>query len=354
MSEKMKTTMIISVRKGEKSVSHLKALSLVGEGILEVQHLQKWILEKPEVLGEDLLVLDEQFAGFESAKDRLDVLCLDRRGHIVVVELKRTETAEYADLQALRYAAMVRPINITSAAQILANSSSGRAQGLTEKAAKEEILSFIQGEEEEGSGELQSEPRIILVSSGFSKQVLTTVDYLLSHNIDVTCIALSAYSISEGHYVVVPDVVMPLREIEDYLVKLREKKIAQDRAARDRAPPSLLYLYQNGFVKGGENVFLKHNLPDYVKPHYKDDDPTFEGTIVIEDGTPRIRWAKDGQAYSPSDLTATVFHMYHPNNKEHISVSGSYHWGTGSESLRGWVDRVRALPRTAETEEANA
>src|SRR5688572_14100026 len=79
--------------------------SFTALGVLEVQHIEKWLAAVPEVLGEELLVITTQFAGFDKTKERSDILALDRAGRLVVIELKRDTSGSRQDLQALRYAA---------------------------------------------------------------------------------------------------------------------------------------------------------------------------------------------------------------------------------------------------------
>src|SRR5690606_36690952 len=54
-----------------------------------------------------LMVVAEEFGEFRDVRRRLDLLCMDKSGQLVVVELKRTEDGGHMELQALRYAAMV-------------------------------------------------------------------------------------------------------------------------------------------------------------------------------------------------------------------------------------------------------
>jgi hypothetical protein len=336
----MRKSIIVSAKKGEKTVTHLAPVSLSEAGVREVQDLQNWILAKPEVLGEPLLILDDQFKDFERAKDRLDILCLDRKGHLVVVELKRTDSADYADLQSLRYAAMIRSFGLSDAARILSESRRGKEAGLNEESAKGRIFEFIDGGEEGATPTELSEPRIIIASSGFSNQVLITADYLRAHDIDVTCVSLSAYAVGESHFILVPDVVMPIQEIADYTYKVRKKEEARQSASQARAPPSLSYLFDKGEVRGGEVLFLKHFLPESVQSSYSESDPRFRATVQIDGGIPKLRWEKDGGLYSPSDLAAKVFKELRPDHPDHLSVSGSVHWGTAAESLMTWRDRI--------------
>ena len=46
----------------------------------ERQHLQEWIAKNPEVLGEELLVIQKEFDGFSDTHERLDLLALDKDG----------------------------------------------------------------------------------------------------------------------------------------------------------------------------------------------------------------------------------------------------------------------------------
>ena len=50
----------------------------------ERQHLQEWIANKPEALGEELLIIQKEFDGFNDTNERLDLLALDKEGNIVV------------------------------------------------------------------------------------------------------------------------------------------------------------------------------------------------------------------------------------------------------------------------------
>src|SRR5437660_1747178 len=80
--------------------------TLADLGLYERADLQRIIRDDVGVLGDDLLVIAEEFGQWEDARRRIDLLAVDKAGHLVVVELKRDDGA-HMDLQALRYAAMV-------------------------------------------------------------------------------------------------------------------------------------------------------------------------------------------------------------------------------------------------------
>lgn len=99
--------MILTVEKDRVSVNKVQPTTFTEHGIWERKHIQEWIRQHPNMLGEDLLIVSMEFDRFNGSADRLDLLALDRKGNLVVVELKRDAYAGYADLQAIRYAAMV-------------------------------------------------------------------------------------------------------------------------------------------------------------------------------------------------------------------------------------------------------
>src|ERR1700722_7875174 len=75
-------------------------------GVKERRHIEQWLIEHPEILGERLLVITKEFADFDLSQKRLDILALDEGKKLVIVELKREATGSVAELQAIRYAAM--------------------------------------------------------------------------------------------------------------------------------------------------------------------------------------------------------------------------------------------------------
>ncbi|MCI4332661.1 MAG: hypothetical protein L3K01_02860 [Thermoplasmata archaeon] len=230
---------IVSAKKAQADVEHLRPVSYEAAGIREVQDLERWILAKPEILGEELLILTDQFSAFEGARDRLDILCLDRQAHVVVVELKRTESAGHADLQSLRYAAMVRGLNLVGAAHHLSEYRRRKGRETSPEEATKEILEFVRLDEEGAeTTELDTEPRIIIGSPGFSDPLLATADFLSQHRIDVTCVSLDAYTFGEGHFILVPDVVYPIRQLAPLLREIRAKDDTRNEARKsaDRTP----------------------------------------------------------------------------------------------------------------------
>ena len=73
--------------------------------------LEVWIEQDISVLSDDLLVIGRQV--LTDYGDYIDLLCLDRSGDVVVVELKRDTTPREVTAQALDYASWVRDLDVT-------------------------------------------------------------------------------------------------------------------------------------------------------------------------------------------------------------------------------------------------
>ena len=73
--------------------------------VLERPHLQEWLVQTPEVLGEDLLIIQKEFDGFADTRERLDLLAIDKDCRLVVIENKRDDSGRDVVWQALKYAA---------------------------------------------------------------------------------------------------------------------------------------------------------------------------------------------------------------------------------------------------------
>ena len=78
--------------------------------------LEVWIEKDISVLSDDLLVIGRQV--LTDYGDYIDLLCLDRSGDVVVVELKRDKTPREVTAQALDYASWVRDLSNEAVTQI--------------------------------------------------------------------------------------------------------------------------------------------------------------------------------------------------------------------------------------------
>lgn len=96
-----------------EALTSVAATNFAAEGVWERRDLQRVLRDNIDALDDSLLVVAEEFGDFEGSDRRIDLLCVDRDGQMVVVELKRTSDGGHMELQALRYAA-----SLSSAARL--------------------------------------------------------------------------------------------------------------------------------------------------------------------------------------------------------------------------------------------
>ncbi len=197
----------------------VKGTSFAAQKLQERADLQRLLQDQIEVIVPDAMVLAEEFGDWEDSRRRIDLLCLDKEARLVVVELKRGEDGGHMDLQALRYAAMVSALTFERAVQ--AYEDYRRKRGDEQVDGRSALLDFLDLSEpdEETFG---SEVRIVLVAMDFNVEITSTVLWLNDRGLDIRCVQLRPYEF-EGRLLADVDQVLPLREAEEYQVRLREK-----------------------------------------------------------------------------------------------------------------------------------
>lgn len=316
--------MIFLVSKDLKSVEKSEKQGFQRMNLWERKHIEEWVRKAPEILGEDLLVVGVEFDQFSSSKDRLDILAVDRQGKLVVVELKRDPSAGYADLQAVRYAAMVSSMTVASLAPhyLAYLRKYMKEDKINLEDAKSRIFEFV---EDENFEELSTKPRVILCSEDFSREVTATVLWLRQFGVDISCVKFSPYLV-EDKVIIIPTKIIPLPEAEEYQIKIQKKQEeSREGGNGSKRPRTMQILLDNGIVKGGERVYLKNALPAHLQ--YKKGDTMFSGVLTGKRGKSNaIVWDKDGKEYSISMLAWTIFRDTHPEKKDPGGVNGSWHW----------------------------
>ncbi len=198
----------------------IKPTTFVGEKMLERKDLQRLLKADISVLGDDLMVISEEFGEWEESSRRIDLLCLNKQAQLVVVEIKRTEDGGHMELQALRYAAMVSSMTLD---QAISAYSRMLATDDAEAIARKEVLEFLELNSTE-EAELVDDVRIILVSADFSTELTTSVIWLNRHGIDLTCIRLKPYRLGADVLIDATQII-PLPEAADYEIKVRSREL---------------------------------------------------------------------------------------------------------------------------------
>lgn len=222
-------------------------------GIRERDDIQRLLRDDVGALGDDLLVIAEEFGEWEDARRRIDLLAVDRSGRLVVIELKRTESGGHMDLQAVRYAAMVSAMDFEDVVAAYSRHLAARAPG-DARDARAELEDFLDaGDPDEGPA-ISTDVRIILVGADFGREITTTVLWLNRFDgMDVRCVRMIPYDVGDNRVLVDVQQVIPLAEAADYQVRIRRKETARERATGSTRDYTRFHVVVDGHELPAEN-----------------------------------------------------------------------------------------------------
>ena len=202
----------------------LESTSFSEVGFREREHLQEWLATMPEALGaalgDDLLIIQKEFDGFEGTRERLDLLALDRSGQLVVIENKLDDSGRDVVWQALKYAAYCSSLKKAEIVGIFQKYLD--RHGIGEDAASA-ICGFL-GEDTLDEVVLNdgADQRVVFLAANFRREVTATVLWLRAHQIDARCIKVVPYKFGEELFIDLQQVI-PTPEAADYMIRMAEK-----------------------------------------------------------------------------------------------------------------------------------
>lgn len=209
----------------------VSATSFTAENIHERRHIQQLLKANIAVLGEDLMVIAEEFGEWVDSSRRIDLLCLDADANLVVVELKRTEDGGHMELQALRYAAMISAMTFE---QLVETHARYRNPGQPDHdGAQAAILDFL-GWASPDEDQFGQDTRIILASANFSKELTTAVLWLRDRDIDIRCVRLQPYRMAGGPILLDVQQLIPLPETASFQTQIGVKRQAERKQRSER------------------------------------------------------------------------------------------------------------------------
>lgn len=216
----------------EFASEEIRPLNKTTFGLVQLQErrdLQRLLRANVSVVAPDTLVIAEEFVDWDESRRRIDLLGIDRDANLVVIELKRTEDGGHMELQAIRYAAMVSTITFDQAADVFARYLTQIGKADTD--ARAELLDFL-GWDEPDEDAFAQDVRIVLASAEFSRELTTSVLWLIERGIDIRCVRLQPYDV-DGRVLVDVQQIIPLPEVAEYQVRVTEKKRKEREARTD-------------------------------------------------------------------------------------------------------------------------
>jgi hypothetical protein len=147
------------------------------------------------VLGEELLVIQKEFAGFSDTQERLDLLALDKDGSLVIIEHKLDDTGRDVTWQALKYASYCARLTKEEIRHIYQDYLDRTEPN---QKADGRLCDFFRVEDfQELTLNKGLARRIIMVAANFRKEVTSTVLWLMNFKIRIQCFKVTPYSMGD-------------------------------------------------------------------------------------------------------------------------------------------------------------
>lgn len=208
------------ISKSNNNITKLEQRLFSDLGFKERDHLQEWIAKNPDVLGEELLIIQKEFQGFNDTNERLDLLALDKEGDIVVIENKLDDTGRDVVWQGLKYTSYCSTLTNEQIIKIYQDYLDVYENGGN---ANEKILEFLDRETDEDLLLNNNDQRIFFVANNYRKEVTSTVLWLLDHDIQIRCFKATPYSLDEELFLQIEQII-PLPETTDFVIDAKQKE----------------------------------------------------------------------------------------------------------------------------------
>lgn len=190
-------------------------------GFSERHHLQEWLAHQPDALGEELLIIQKEFDGFDETRERLDLLALDKEGNLVVIENKLDDSGRDMVWQAIKYASYCASLTRSHIAEIFQAYLDKQKTGQN---ARQLLCDFLESANfEELKLNTGNSQRLIFVAANFRKEVTSTALWLLGHDIDVRCFKVTPYAFNNQLLLNIEQIIPP-PEAKDLIIGMNAKE----------------------------------------------------------------------------------------------------------------------------------
>ncbi|MGY6476595.1 DUF4268 domain-containing protein [Vibrio parahaemolyticus] len=212
-------------------ISPVKTKKFSELGFTERKHLQEWLAHEPSALGEELLIIQKEFDGFDDTRERLDLLALDKDGNLVIIENKLDDSGRDVVWQALKYASYCASLTKAQIVEIYQQyldryePVTGEVDLLNAPAsASARICEFLDAPDlDELKLNLGNSQRIMLVAANFRKEVTSTALWLLGQGISIACFKITPYSLGEQLLINI-DQIIPTPEAKELMIGINAKE----------------------------------------------------------------------------------------------------------------------------------
>lgn len=218
-------------------IKPLQAKRFTDLGFNERQHLQEWLENLPQALvqggGDELLIIQKEFDGFDDTRERLDLLAIDKDGNLVIIENKLDDSGRDVVWQALKYASYCASLKKQQVVDIFQRYLNQKAQreGLQPENAEKKLVEFLKDVEDLESARINTlkSQRLILVAANYRKEVTSTVLWLAQFGVQCQCFKVTPYQAGDELFLNVEQII-PTPEASDFMIGMFEKE-AEERSS---------------------------------------------------------------------------------------------------------------------------
>jgi hypothetical protein len=216
------------------SISPLEVKSFSSLGFTERHHLQEWLEASPQALGEELLIIQKEFDGFDDTRERLDLLALDKDGNLVIIENKLDDSGRDVVWQALKYASYCANLSKAQVIEIYQrylNQKAFHSEAVAEK-AEDKILEFLDNvsDLDEAIINRGKSQRLMFVAANYRKEVTNTALWLSQFGIGSQCFKATPYQSGEELFINIEQII-PTPESKEFMIGMVAKE--QEEKAAD-------------------------------------------------------------------------------------------------------------------------
>lgn len=206
------------IDKEKNRISKLKEMTFSELKFREREHLQEWIANNPNSLGEELLIIQKEFSGFNETNERLDLLALDKFGNLVIIENKLDDSGKDVTWQVIKYASYCASLTKQDILKIYQDFLG------TSAIAQDRISEFFDNKDisEIVLNQGLNSQRLILVAANFRREVTSTVLWLMNFKIRLQCFKVTPFAFGEQLFLNVEQ-ILPTKDTEDFAISIATK-----------------------------------------------------------------------------------------------------------------------------------
>jgi len=208
-----------TIDKEKNRISKLEEKTFSDLKFREREHLQEWIANNPSSLGEEFLIIQKEFSGFEDTNERLDLLALDKVGNLVIIENKLDDSGKDVTWQTIKYASYCSSLTKQEIIKIY------QAYLGSNLDAKEKISEFIEGNQDFDEITLNqglNTQRLIMIAANFRKEVTSSVLWLMNFKLRIQCFKVTPYELNEQLFLNVEQ-ILPIKDTEEFTIRIASK-----------------------------------------------------------------------------------------------------------------------------------